>query len=229
MIRVLVVGEGPHDVGTKHPTAPGWLDTFLRRFGDVEIETIGRSAIVLSPAASRRSRPLPEGHGAKALAAKLKATIEGFDVVVFMADADSPEERRWRWHHARIWDGFSRITDGPKTVSCLPMAASESWLLADAEAWRAIGLEDGSCLPRRPEEIWGKRDDPDGGHPHRFFARVCDEADVPDDRETRVALAERSDRRVLHDRAPFSFGAFWAELVAAGIAEPMTIGSSSSV
>ena len=98
--------------------------------------------------------------------------MERFDLVIFMADTDSVDDRDWDQHHAWIADGFSRIPEGPPGVACLPKCASESWLLSDEAAWTQLGLGDPSELPDRPEVLSGARGDPEGNHPHRLFARV---------------------------------------------------------
>ncbi len=194
----------------------------------VEITAIRRDDLFLSDQLRRKNMPLPAGHGVKALAAWIKAKIEGYDAVIFMADADSPDDRNWRRHHDQIRDGFSREKGGPAAVVCLPKSASESWLLADKQAWLAIGLSGPDILPDAPERIWGQRDGPDGNHPHRAFARVCAAANVDDCRETRVDIAERSTAVAVGASCPLSFGAFWQELTAAGLAPPPPSAVSSA-
>ena len=228
-MRVLVVGEGPGDVGVRdhwcartrtRVTLPGWLSVLLEKLGptDIEITAIMNRDIPLTDQQKRKNMPLPDGHGAKAMAAKFKAKFENYDVIVFMADPDTKEETDWNLHHTQIKNGFGRFIGGPAEVVCLPKSASESWLLADRDAWTAIGLDVASLLPQQPENIWGKRNDPMGNHPHRYFARICDTAGVSDDRATRVALAREMSAATLAKSCPLSFGAFWTELQEAGIA-----------
>lgn len=232
-MKVLVVGEGPGDVGERdhwcdrtnqHITLPGWLHVVLGKLAKpgepLDIVALRNRDIVLNPKDRQRNRPLPEGHGAKALAARLRAKIEGFDLLVFMADCDSRDNHDWDQHYGWIIDGFSRLEDAPPAAPCLPKCSSESWLLADADAWRAIGLSDIGQLPRTPESCWGKRDDPAGNHPHRIFARICHLSDVADSRETRVDVAERSDMATVKRKCPKSFATFWSDLAAAGFAPP---------
>lgn len=232
-MRVLIIGEGPHDVGVRDQWCdrekrlidyPGWLQVFIRKLAkpnvDVEITAIQSREIVLAPKFRQKYRPLPSGHGEKALAAKFKGKTENYDVVIFMADTDSKDNGDWDKHHAWISEGFSKLTGGPHCVVCLPKCASESWLLADSKAWIELGLAETSELPAYPEDCWGKRNDPEGGHPHAKFAKICQNAGVSDSRVTRVSVAELSNMKTIHEKCPKSFGPFWAEFSAAGGANP---------
>ncbi|CAK0750984.1 hypothetical protein CCP1ISM_30033 [Azospirillaceae bacterium] len=88
------------------------------------------------------------------------------------------------------------------------MAASESWLLADAGAWTTLGLTDTCLLPSAPETIAGRRNDPASNHPHRLFTRICRQALIEDNRATRVTLMEATKLAALARRCPISFGRF---------------------
>lgn len=224
-MKILVVGEGPHDIGGsewssskgEYDRLPGWLHVILEKLcgQQIEIEAIDRKQLA-SP--SKKHQPLPDRHGGKALAARLKAKTDECNLVVFMADTDSKDDRDWREHYDCILDGFSRIADGPPAVACLPKSASESWLLADTEAWRILGLTALNQLPREPEKLSGKRNDPKGDHPHRIFTRICGMADVKDGRETRVDVLRHSNPDTLQQKCPLSFGAFRRDLANASSA-----------
>ena len=213
MIRVLVCGEGKHDIGRSawsgEAGIEGWLQSILRKLigRSVEFVPVTRGELVLQRRQEKSLRPLPKGHGAKALAAKIRGISGGYDLVVFMVDADSKERKEWRKKRDEIVSGSSRIP-GVECVPCVPMSASESWLLADQDAWVCIGLKDSSLLPSRPERIWGARTAPEGNHPHQFFRRVCLSASVEDSTHTRVQIALTSKIETLRMRCPLSFSAF---------------------
>jgi hypothetical protein len=221
-MKVLVVGEGPHDMGCsewsdskgEYDRLPGWLHVILEKLcgQGLTIEAIDRKQLA-SP--SKKHQPLPDRHGGKALAARLKAKTDECNLVVFMADTDSKDDRDWREHYDCIRDGFSRIAGGPPAVACLPKSASESWLLADADAWRELGLTALNELPKEPEKLSGKRNDPKGDHPHQIFTRICDMAKVADSRETRVEIFRHSKPDTLRQKCPVSFAAFHQDLAAA--------------
>ncbi len=217
MTRALVCGEGSHDIGTSNKPSngqhareeEGWLQSILRKLVDSEIEVVPvrRKRVVLQRRDQKRFRPLPDGHGAKALMCKLMARSGRYDLVVFMADADSRKRADWCRIRDEISDGFTRV-QGVEGVPCVPMSTSESWLLADQDAWRRMGLGKLAILPKRPESIWGARNEPRSNHPHQLFRRVCIEAKVPDSRETRVQLADFASVEALRSRCPISFAAF---------------------
>lgn len=219
-MQVLLCGEGKHEIGdSKHwderlrdyVLLDGWMKVLARRLcpqaAHATIEMRNTKRIVFFPRDHDRYKPLPKGHGAKALAAKLAAAREGFHVVVFMVDTDSPEKAIWRKIRDEILTGFARVDNGVIGLACVPMSASESWLLADTEAWCGLGLMDLQSLKEdSPETIWGARNDPQGNHPHRFFTRVCVAASVEDCLETRLTLAEESNLDTIARRCPVSFG-----------------------
>jgi len=223
MIRILLCGEGPGDVGQTHVwdgarddfvDNEGWLQPLVRKIlgSRVSFESRQRRDLTLLPRDKRRHRPLPRGHGAKALMAKVIAANEGFDAVIFMADADEVDCENWHIKRQDILDGFERIALEVRSFACVPKATSESWLLADQNAWRQLGLKDASGFPANPEDSWGVRTDPNGNHPHQDFARACDKVGLADSRETRVLLAEKIDLTVLSEKCPVSFAAFQSDL-----------------
>ncbi len=217
MTKVLVCGEGRHDVGeSKRPSGKGqtmdeegWLQAFLRRLipNETTFVVVKRQELVLQRRQQGQHQPLPQGHGRKALAAKIRATAGDYDLIVFMADADSNKPVVWNRIRSEILDGLTRLP-GANGVPCVPMSASESWLLADKQAWQGVGLKDVTMLPGRPESIWGSRENHKGNHPHQMFRRVCAAARVPDSRDTRVQLAHSSNLETLQSVCPTSFAAF---------------------
>ena len=216
MVRVLVCGEGKHDIGelsVSRQEEEGWLQAILRRLlGDgIEIDAIPRKGLVVQRRRQRAFQPLPQGHGRKALACKLRANGGEYDLVVFMADADSADVQRWRTIRQQILDGFGRV-NGVRSAPCVPISASESWLLGDRQAWTGLGLEDLGILPSHPEGIWGDRKDPDGNHPHQVFRRACVQAEVDDSRSTRVELAEQLNLDTLRESCPISFARFDSDI-----------------
>ena len=217
MIKVLVCGEGKHDVGeSKRPSGDGgttnddgWLQAFLRRLIPLETTFVAvkRRDLVLQRRQEKQYQPLPNGHGKKALLCKIRAKAGGYDLVVFMADADSNKRRDWRRTHSDISNGFD-LVPGPNGVPCVPMSTSESWLLCDGQAWRGVGLTKLTMLPKKPEKIWGTPNDHKGNHPHQVFRRVCDAAGVQDSHAIRVRLAHSSNLETLRSACPTSFVAF---------------------
>lgn len=222
-MKLLVCGEGPGDIGRtewdinarQHVAHDGWLQGLLRTLlgPEPEFVTKARREVIILPRDAKNFRPLPHGHGVKALAAKLLAKAQGCDAVVYMLDTDSTDEKRWREIRDEVSAGFDEVTGIP-AVACIPMSASESWLVSDANAWKALGLSASYSLHSKPEELWGARNDPDGGHPHQYFARICKEADVPDNPDTRRQLGLLLSPAELQAKCPISFRPFQDQVLA---------------
>lgn len=220
-MRILLCGEGPHDVGTREwdtrqkdwVVKEGWLQPICRKLiqgSDLEFVATTRKDVVLLPRQQAKHRPLPVGHGAKALAASYIARSKKCDAVIFMADNDSPDTSEWRSKTQQIEEGFRASDDGTPGIPCVPMSTSECWLLADSSAW---GHVEAKGLPNPPvETLWGTRNDPESDHPKQVFARVCNSLEFPDDRETRRAVAEAVTPANVEDSCPTSFGGFRAKL-----------------
>lgn len=231
-MKVLLCGEGAHDVGrevwsTKKgawETEPGWLQPLVMKLasdtaanGDIEFEIRERRELTLLPRIATNFKPLPSGHGKKALAAALIAKSLGAEVTVFMVDADSNNPADAEQIRCEIAEGFTAANDaslGSSGVACVPMSTSESWLLADASAWTsACGAS--PVLPKHPEMLWGVRDDPDGDHPKHVFRRSAESVGLPDSPTTRGDLAANTDIGTLAACYPNSFSGFAADLKAA--------------
>lgn len=224
-MRILLCGEGVHEMGeprvwddaTKaYVSIEGWMQILGRRAvtKDVEFDVRLRTDLFLDDGVEKKLGVRPKGHGRKAKIARFVARNEEYDAVVFMVDADSNEKKDWKALVAEIDAGFAALDNGTPAVPCVPMSASESWLLADGAAWAKIGLKDLKMLPTKPESIWGKRDDPEGDHPHRYMSRVCDAAGLADNLTTRRELASNSDIDTLKKKCPVSYGPFHKALAA---------------
>lgn len=218
-MKVLLCGEGPHDIGViehwsidskKIEVSEGWLQALLGRIlpDDLEFLLVPRSRLVSLP--GRDKPPYPKGHGRKAMLAKFRAVADDCDLVVFMVDADTPNSKEWSVKVEEIRDGFAKVeTDRPVALACVPMSTSESWMLSDCAPWKTLGLKDAETrLPKNPESIWGKKSEPQSNHPHCLFARLCAEANTTDSRETRHFLMSNADLQAIKQKCPDSFGPF---------------------
>lgn len=218
MKTILACGEGTQDLGRtewnaqtgEHHQLDGWMQPIIRKIipGEIKIKTRLLKQIFLSPRPSTL-KPIPKGHSYKAAMAKLIASNEGCSVVVFMTDADTNSNTEQVKKVKEIDDGFALIINDVIGVACVPQATSECWLLSDSEAWESLGLISQKTFPKvSPETLWGTRTDPLGHHPHQVFKRVSDEANLPDDRSTRVSVSELSSLIKIKQRCPASFTDF---------------------
>jgi hypothetical protein len=223
-LKVLLCGEGPHDIGIpdhwdarrrEYVALDGWMQPIVGRVlaGSPEFSARKRNELQVQQRDPNKRR-LPEGHGAKAYLAKRAAVTGSYDVLIFMVDADSNDFRDWQRIVAEIEAGFALLDACIRCIACVPMAASESWLLSDPQAWATVADYNGANLPPRPETIWGARDNPAGNHPHRLFFRVCEAAGVSDDLDTRVRVAAATTVAIARARCPMSMEPFIAALEA---------------
>lgn len=219
--RILLCGEGPQDMGRDpFPSArtggyvdqEGWMQPLIRKFADndayLQFIRFPRSKAAAGTGGNSPRPPL-EGHGVAAYNAMRQAVFEECDIVVFMVDNDGRRDRnraRWREICEEIWAGFDAAGEAACGVACIPISASEAWLLASESAWRACGLGVCTDLPGADAEIiWGARNDPNGGHPHRYFARICVQAGLSDSVPTRNMLGEHLSPHDLMANCPTSF------------------------
>jgi len=222
--RILLCGEGPQDIGadpyeeagSRHMVnLEGWMQPLIRKLADcdayLDFVRFPRSRALAMPRNRAPRSDLP-GHALAAFNAMRQAVIDQCDIVVFMADNDRGKQRdrkRWREICEQVWAGFEAAGTPVCGVACIPISASEAWLLADHAAWGALGLADASDLPGvRSEAIWGERDDPDGNHPHRYFKRICRKAGQDDTAHTRNLLGEHLSLTTLEANCPVSFVPF---------------------
>jgi hypothetical protein len=216
MTRILIFGEGPHDVGRREwsprtreqEISEGWLQPMVRR---LRRSTGSEEGFYLRELITFPGRPPLRpltGLARKAQLAKLKAISDGFDAVVLATDTDSVDRAA---HNRKVEDietGFATMRGAVVGVACVPMGTSEAWLLADADAWVMLGATGRHELPRRPEQLWGHPHDPASNHPKSVFARVCAANGIADTADTRVSLAETCAREDLERACPTSFPSF---------------------
>lgn len=239
-MKILLCGEGQHEFGDDEAWNPrtrrrepteGWMQVLVREIRDDAPEFAIRRRDDIQLLSNNKFRPKLGGHADKARLARFIADNEGFDAVIYMADCDSTDRRNWTSRVNDIQSGFDALDVLDAAVEaigvpCVPMSASESWLLADSDAWAALGLEALDRLPNRPEAIWGERNDPEAGHPHRIFKRICEEADLPDSRDTRVQVMSKTDAETLSNKCPISFPPFQAAV--AGLTPRLEIDEDES-
>jgi hypothetical protein len=221
-MRILVCGEGDHDIGRtdwderrrRYVSQEGWLQILIRKLlptNRLEFLVKRRAELSRQSVAGKR-RKLPKRHGEKAYFAMLVAQVEACDIVVFMVDADSNDVRDWRRICSEIHMGYEAAQRPVQGVACVPMSASECWLLSDANAWVQLGHTRPVELPGSPERLWGTREDPESNHPKNSFRRACGRTNVKDNSMTRWRIARESDVVVIERKCPTSFGDFGGEI-----------------
>jgi hypothetical protein len=105
------------------------------------------------------------------------------------------------------------FADNAATFNCLaviPKEMIESWLLADENAYElAFGKKPtNSTLHRKPEELWGSKENENSNYPKHIIAKVLQQYHAEGNRETFFQIAENVDVNVLKTKCPTSFGRF---------------------
>ena len=225
-MRVFLVGEGPHDIGDLaggpafRGKRPGFLQPIIEKVVGSRAEFDGAKVALLGKKrVSRRGEALD---AQASLAAALAINAES-ELLVFVRDLDGGSGRDKRKAKSDIrrmsadirraaepWSGES-----PTCVPGIPCRTIEAWALGD------LAAVDAACRPsvpaelpagKGPEDLWGKRHDPDSDHPKMVLRRIVG-GDVT--REDFASIAERSDVENVRQACPLSFEPFVAELEAA--------------
>ncbi len=175
MSRWLIVGEGPSDIGAADRT--GFIECLLRQLADDDCGCLARALgrndwdpvhlpdLVPRTGAQlaslvRLPAPAPSGMARMSARALLAADMLQCDVVVVLVDNDREPNRR-----AELTDGLDE-TDLPAACG-VAKEMLEAWLLADP-----LAFTEPPDVDRRPEDLWGQRDDPDSRYPKCVFRRA---------------------------------------------------------
>lgn len=222
----MVCAEGKTDIGSqkewdsKNKTmlkSEGWVQPLVRSItgeASITFEIKRRGELTLF----KPLKSIPNGvsgHGKKAFIAKAAAVREECGILIYMVDADDTSPRRHKEIASEIIAGFDAFSDpSVGCVACIPVSASEAWMLADKQAWNALTGAVVENLPGNPEQIWGEKDDPNSNRPHNYFARICQQESVEDCSDTRAQLAALIDPALLRATCPLSFPPFADMLLA---------------
>ncbi|MFP4139026.1 MAG: DUF4276 family protein [Phycisphaerae bacterium] len=138
--RVMVVGEGPHEIGREGDAYPPALTTLLHRLLDEPDRVCYDSSIYrwkdLKHAIGRGSRSIK-----KVMWAIERAQKEGFDAVVILADQDrlSPKERAEQLAEGRDEMKNSTKAQYPSCAVGVAVEAFDAWMICDQKAIKAAG------------------------------------------------------------------------------------------
>lgn len=225
-LRVLVVAEGPSEIGDLDELAvpvrgrrrrEGYIPTMLRKLfpGHLEIE-----AQRVTKIGRYESKPRLAGEGDRAAQAVLVAEAKECAVLVFVRDVDkehgarrsSVERRRkLRAMHEQVEAGFKATGSTVIAVKATPCRMIEAWALGDRKALERLGvkLERLGDVPHEVEEAWGQERDPSSNHPKCLLRRVLERDPTAIDFED---IARETDPSTLAKRCPDSFAPFLDEV-----------------
>lgn len=108
-----------------------------------------------------------------------------------------------------------KFSDYRDTYSCLaivPKEMIESWLLADEQAYFLAYGSKPKYLPKKPEEIWGKEDNPDSNYPKHVMKHVLGQYRKIPSSYTFTEIAEHCNIDTIRAYCPKSFVRFLDDL-----------------
>lgn len=146
---------------------------------------------------------------------------------IFYTDADrgedsGKEENKAEKHFSMVYSeaksGLKADTSEGRFLPMIPLKMIENWLLADEYAYK---MEYGQIpskpsLPRQPEFIWGKKEDPESDYPKNYLSRVLAEVSKNTDQNSREVfcrLAQWIRTEILRERCPLSFKPFYQDFL----------------
>lgn len=238
MMRILILGEGPTDVGHRdYQTGQfieGPIPIMIRKVLDesVEMELLDKSERKKSKGKHfQRSIKGLSGQGQCSLWAKMNAVERSFDAIVFYSDSDREGgsdarnevacRKRFEEVKSNIEEGFHRAQRSEVLdLAIVPVKMIESWLMADPKAFsvafgsaRGIrGKQTKNIFPKTPELEWGDKHDASSNYPKCQLNRILSCYGEEANQGTFVRLADAVDFEVLQEKCPISFKVFYQEL-----------------
>jgi hypothetical protein len=109
------------------------------------------------------------------------------------------------------------IEKGFHCIAIVPKEMTESWLLADEQAFfAAFGRKpENPALNPKPEELWGEKMDPDSNYPKHVIKRVLAQYHKEPNRDTYTEIASNCNINTLKNRCE-SFTRFYNDLLELG-------------
>lgn len=241
MMKILIMGEGPTDVGGRDYQTGRFLEgpipVMIRRGLEepVEMDLLEKSA--RKEKTSKRShfqRSIKglHGQGVCSFWAKKQAAEGAYDAVVFYSDSDREGGRdsrtevacrkRFSEVKADIEAGFRRANHPDVfDLAIVPVKMIESWLMADSDAFssafgsprRMRGKTIRNDFPKRPELEWGDKHDSASNYPKCQLNRILSGYGEEANQDTFVQLAKAIDFQTLQEKCPISFASFYRDLM----------------
>lgn len=111
-----------------------------------------------------------------------------------------------------IKEKFSDYANIHSCLAIVPKEMTESWLLTDEQAYIIAFGSIPEHLPKEPEEIWGKKDDPDSNYPKHVMKHVLGQFHKTPNQHAYTKIAEQCNIDILKARCPKSFARFFNDL-----------------
>ena len=138
------------------------------------------------------------------------ATKNGSKHIAYHRDGDGDHNTVY----AAVVSDFKESAEEFYTLAVVPKEMLESWLLADENAYlQAFGESPTKPpLPKKPENLWGKKDDTNSNYPKHVMKRVLEQYGKAANKEIYACLAEHIDISTMRRKCPESFERFWKDL-----------------
>ena len=210
-IKVIVCGEGPTDVGKMDCDTSKWIPgpaiAYIKNASTKKLQIDGIQKNKLPRIQKAKCK---KGHSVKAERLCRYAILKSYKVAICYVDCDNND---FEAIYSDISCGFSFYSNQVIGIPMIPKAMIESWLLADEKAFiKVFGKKPSKPpLPKKPESLWGKKEDPNSNYPKNVLKRVVSQFnDKPED--WRYALARNSSSKTLSIKCPVSYGKFLCDM-----------------
>jgi len=210
-IKVIVCGEGPTDVGKKDYNTSVWIDgpavAYIKNASTkkLQIDGIGKNELP-----KIQKVKCKKGHSVKAERLGRYAILHSYKVAICYVDCDNND---FEIIYQDISFGFSFYSHKVIGIPMIPKAMIESWLVADENAYlKVFGKKPSKpSLPNKPENLWGKKSDPESNYPKNVLKRIVSQFNREPE-GWRYALARNSNSKTLLLKCPESYGRFLCDM-----------------
>ncbi|HPV00639.1 MAG TPA: hypothetical protein PLR23_06680 [Candidatus Cloacimonas acidaminovorans] len=210
-IKVIVCGEGPTDVGKKDCDTSEWIPgpaiAYIKNASTPKLQIDGIQKNKLPRIQKAKCK---KGHSVKAERLCRYAILKSYKVAICYVDCDNND---FETIYQDITFGFSFYSNQVIGIPMIPKAMIESWLLADEKAFiKVFGKKPSKPpLPKKPESLWGKKEDPNSNYPKKVLKLIVSQFNnKPED--WRYALARNSNSKTLLLKCPESYGRFLCDM-----------------
>ena len=210
-IKVIVCGEGPTDVGKREYNTSHWIDgpavAYIKNASTKELQIDG---IEKNELPRMQKVKCKKGHSVRAERLGRYAILHSYKVAICYVDCDN---NAFENIYNEISEGFSYFQNAVIGIPMIPKAMIESWLLADENAYLKVfgGKPSKPPLPKEPESLWGKKEDPISNYPKNFLKRIVSQFNREPE-GWRYALARNSNSKTLLLKCPISYGRFFYDM-----------------
>ncbi len=214
-LNVIVCGEGKSDAGFQifDKWYLGPVEQYILNASPIELNVscINFQKLEKRIKIQRFKSDKSKGHGVKAERLARFAKLNNYDIAICYKDCDRNDFNSF---YNDMIDGFEKSSTNIVGIPMIPKEMIESWLLADEESFKYLGgIPTKPRLPKKPEDIWGNRREPDCDHPKCYINRVLNQYYIKDkllDVYHDIASKSRPDE--LRRKCPISYGRFYEDM-----------------